>query len=87
MKDNSFHFYTGVTLWIPRAAVPAYERAEGWRCFDYSHLTSALRIVESSGEPHAPVLFDLQGRPLPEGSEPRGACIEVLGTRSRVVVR
>lgn len=85
MKDASFQKYTGVTVWVPVNSVPAYERAEGWRCFNYDHLTGAVEGIPTDEEAVEVRRYDLQGNPVTEGREPRGVYIEVRGGKGRLV--
>lgn len=86
MLDATFQKYEGVTVWVPTNSIDAYERAMGWRCFDYDHLRpTGINSVERDGE--TAIYYDMQGRVIPSGSDYHGPAVKICGNETSKVIR
>lgn len=85
MKDASFDKYREITVWVPKNSVDAYDHAEGWRNFDYSHLRgSGIESISVGNGPERVLRYNLQGNPIPEGSDYKGIYIEIKDGKSQL---
>lgn len=85
MKDSSFTRYRESTIWVPKSSVDAYDWAEGWRNFDYSHLReSGIESISVGNCPERVLRYDLQGNPIPDGNDYKGIYIEIKDGKSQL---
>lgn len=75
-----------IPAYVPEQSVSAYERAYCWSAFDYSHY-KRTGVESVLSEDARVMLYDLQGRPLPDGILSRGVHIEVTDNHSRIVLK